>query len=139
MTTSNHDRFVNSHLLQFIRAHAYIFLTSCVFTNRCLVAASNGGRSPSSGFPNFPGPQLPASNSNSSRQLNPSGYLTNTSTSSSLNNSADVFVSVGVPTWFLLGHSLATAVVCRAIFLLLGGGTKSLVLQPLLAYCTSPR
>jgi hypothetical protein len=32
-----------------------------VFTSCCLVAASNGGRSPSSGFPNCPRPQLPAS------------------------------------------------------------------------------
>jgi hypothetical protein len=32
-----------------------------VFTSRCLVAASTGGRFPSSGFPNCPLPQLPAS------------------------------------------------------------------------------
>jgi hypothetical protein len=32
-----------------------------VFTSRCLVAASNSGLSPSSGFPNSPQPQLPAS------------------------------------------------------------------------------
>jgi hypothetical protein len=43
------------------------------FTNCCLVAASNGGRSPSSGFPNCPRPQLPASHSNSSH-LNTSCY-----------------------------------------------------------------
>jgi hypothetical protein len=47
-----------------------------VFTSRCLTAASNGGRSPSSVFPSCPRPQLPASYSNSSEQLNPSGYLT---------------------------------------------------------------
>jgi hypothetical protein len=46
-----------------------------VFTSSCLVAASNSGRSPSSGFPNYPPPQLPASHSDSSQQLNPSGYL----------------------------------------------------------------
>jgi hypothetical protein len=34
----------------------------------CLVVASNGGHSPSSGFPNGAWPQLPASNSNSSQQ-----------------------------------------------------------------------
>jgi hypothetical protein len=28
--------------------------TSHVFTSRCLLAASNGGRSPSSGFRNYP-------------------------------------------------------------------------------------
>jgi hypothetical protein len=32
-----------------------------VFTSRCLVATSKGGRSRSSGFPNCPRPQLPAS------------------------------------------------------------------------------
>jgi hypothetical protein len=37
-----------------------------LFHCRCLVAASNGGRSPSSGFPKYPLPQLPASNSDSS-------------------------------------------------------------------------
>jgi hypothetical protein len=31
------------------------------FTSRCLVAAPNGGRSSTSGFPNCPRPQLPAS------------------------------------------------------------------------------
>jgi hypothetical protein len=44
---------------------------------RCLVSASNGGRSPSSGYPNCPRPQLPASNSNSSQGLNRSSPLTN--------------------------------------------------------------
>jgi hypothetical protein len=43
---------------------------SHVFTSRCSVAASNGGRSPFSGFPNYPRAQLPASQSNNSRQLN---------------------------------------------------------------------
>jgi hypothetical protein len=33
----------------------------CVFTSRWLIAASNGGRSPSSGFPNSPRSQLPVS------------------------------------------------------------------------------
>jgi hypothetical protein len=35
--------------------------------SRCLIEASNGGRSPSAGFINYPRPQLPASNSNSSQ------------------------------------------------------------------------
>jgi hypothetical protein len=47
-----------------------------VSISRCFAAASKGGRSAFSGFPNCPQPQLPASNSNSSQQLNPSGYLT---------------------------------------------------------------
>jgi hypothetical protein len=51
-----------------------------VFTSRCSVVASNGGLSASSGFPNCPRPQLPASHSNSSEQLNSSGYLINSLT-----------------------------------------------------------
>jgi hypothetical protein len=43
---------------------------------RCLVAASNNGRSPSSGFPNCPRPHLPASNNNSSQGLIRSSPLT---------------------------------------------------------------
>jgi hypothetical protein len=39
----------------------------------------NGGRSPFSGLPIWPVPQLPASNSKSSYQLNRSGHLTPTS------------------------------------------------------------
>jgi hypothetical protein len=36
---------------------------SHVFISRCSVATSNGRRSPSSGFPTYPGPQLPVSHS----------------------------------------------------------------------------
>jgi hypothetical protein len=43
---------------------------------RCLVAASNGGRSASVRFPNWPRPQLPVSHSNSLQGLNPSCSLT---------------------------------------------------------------
>jgi hypothetical protein len=50
--------------------HTHTSVYSHVFTSRCLVATSNGGRSPSSGFPNCPRPQLPASHSNSSQRLN---------------------------------------------------------------------
>jgi hypothetical protein len=48
--------------------HTHTPVPSHVFVSRCLVAASNGGRSPSCGFPNGPRPQLSASNRNSSRQ-----------------------------------------------------------------------
>jgi hypothetical protein len=41
-----------------------------------LVAASNGGRSPSSGFPNCFRPQLPASNSSSSQRMHFNSPLT---------------------------------------------------------------
>jgi hypothetical protein len=53
---------------------------SHVFTSRCLVAACNFWRSPSSGFPNCPRPQLPAFHSNNSQKLDPSGYLANSLT-----------------------------------------------------------
>jgi hypothetical protein len=55
-----------------------------VFTSRCLVAA-NVGRSPSSWFPIGPWSQLPASNSNSAQQLNPSGCLANSKTLQPIN------------------------------------------------------
>jgi hypothetical protein len=48
----------------------------------CLAAASNGGRSPSSGFPKCHRPQVPASHSNSSQRLNPSRPLTHSLTHS---------------------------------------------------------
>jgi hypothetical protein len=62
--------------LQIAIGHTRSSQSARVFTNRYYVAATNGGRSPCSGFPNCPRPQLPASHSNSSQQLNPSGYLT---------------------------------------------------------------
>jgi hypothetical protein len=48
---------------------------SCL-QRRCLVTATKGGGSPSSGFPHCPWPQLPASHSNSSQELSPSGRTT---------------------------------------------------------------
>jgi hypothetical protein len=52
--------------------HTHTGVNCLVFTSRCLVAASNGGSSLSSGFTNYSRPQLPASGSNSSQRLNPS-------------------------------------------------------------------
>jgi hypothetical protein len=37
-----------------LHIHAYLSVDSQVFTSRCSVAASNGWRSPSPGFPNYP-------------------------------------------------------------------------------------
>jgi hypothetical protein len=62
-------------ILRITIAHRLVFSVT-VFC-RCLVAASNGGRSPSFVFPNCPRPQLAASNNNSSKRRNPSGYPTN--------------------------------------------------------------
>jgi hypothetical protein len=64
-----------------------------VFTSRYSVAASNGGRPLSSGFPNCPQPQLPASHSNSSQRPNPSSSLTNCNTSKSKSKSNQSYVT----------------------------------------------
>jgi hypothetical protein len=56
--------------------HAQTSAHSHVFNSRCSVATSNGGRSLSSWFPNWPRLQLPASHSNSSQRLNLSSSLT---------------------------------------------------------------
>jgi hypothetical protein len=63
-----------------------------------LVAAFNGGRSPSSGFVNYPQPQLPASHSDCSQQLNRSTSLTNSPTDllTPLTNSTDLLLRVRV-------------------------------------------
>jgi hypothetical protein len=60
VTTNNYNSFT---VLQISKDH-YNYNAHkvfSVFTSRCLVAASNGGRSPSSGFPNSLQPQIPAS------------------------------------------------------------------------------
>jgi hypothetical protein len=62
--------------------HTHTIVPSHVFTSRCSVAASNGRHSPSSGFPNYPLPQLSASHSNGSQWLNLSSSLTNSLTNS---------------------------------------------------------
>jgi hypothetical protein len=49
------------YALQFTIIHTQTSAHSHVFTSRCSVAASNSGRSASSEFPNYPRPQLPAS------------------------------------------------------------------------------
>jgi hypothetical protein len=53
VTTSNYSAIANSHTLQFITARSKSS-QSAVFNSRCLVTASNDGRSPYSVFPNYP-------------------------------------------------------------------------------------
>jgi hypothetical protein len=65
------------HTSQTITGHTGSSQSVTILTSRCSVATSNGGCSPPSGFQSCPRPQLPASHSNSSHKLNPSGYLTN--------------------------------------------------------------
>jgi hypothetical protein len=69
-----------AHTSQFAIIHTHNNVHSHVFTSRCSVAAINGGRYPSSGFPNYPQPQLPAFDSNSSQQLSLSSPLTHSLT-----------------------------------------------------------
>jgi hypothetical protein len=67
----------------YIRVHRYTHTSVHihVITARCLVAASNGGHSPSPlGSRTIRVPQLPASNSNSSQGLNRSSTLTHSPT-----------------------------------------------------------
>jgi hypothetical protein len=60
--------------------HTHTSVHSHVSTSRRSVAASNSGLFPSSGLPNCPRPQLPASNSNSSQLLNLSSSFANSLT-----------------------------------------------------------
>jgi hypothetical protein len=53
------------YTLQVTITHAHTSAHIHVFTSRCSIAASKGGRFPSSGFLNYPRPQLSASHSNS--------------------------------------------------------------------------
>jgi hypothetical protein len=63
-----------------VHCYTHTLLSSHVFTCFCSVAASNGGHSPYSRFPNCPQPQLQASHSNSSQGLNSSSPLTHSLT-----------------------------------------------------------
>jgi hypothetical protein len=74
VTTSKDYSVTVLHTSQINVRHARFSQSVTIFTSRCSVAASNGGRSPSSGFSNCP---RKASHSNSSQQLKPNGYLTN--------------------------------------------------------------
>jgi hypothetical protein len=75
---------------------------------RCLLAASNRVCSPSSGFPNHPWPQLPASNSNSTQRLNRNSSLTDSPTNSLTHEPTDSLQRVIV--------TLRRSVFCRQPF-----------------------
>jgi hypothetical protein len=81
------------YTLQFTVTHISVHSQSLYC--RCLVAAFNGGRSPSSGFPNCPRPQLPASKSKSTQQLKPNSPLTATQ-SQSQSQSQSFFTTDGL-------------------------------------------
>jgi hypothetical protein len=123
--------------------HTYTSVHSHVFTSCYLGTASNGGRSPSSGFTNGSRPQLPVSRSNSSQWLNPSSPQAHSLTNSvthQLTNSAQLtltsafyisartaqktplhycFAIVAVETWLLAKPLLSNACSIAASFLVL--------------------
>jgi hypothetical protein len=82
-TDRHREKERDTHTRTHAHTHKYIYSLSLssvhshVFISCCSVAASNGGRSPSSGFLNYSRPQLPDSNSSGSQQLNPSSPQTN--------------------------------------------------------------
>jgi hypothetical protein len=75
-----HFDTTRDHALKIIVTRRLVSQCVTISTRRCSVVASNCGRSPFSGSPNCPRPQLPAFHSNSSQKLNPSGYLTHQTT-----------------------------------------------------------
>jgi hypothetical protein len=70
-------RYYTSHITI---AHIGSSQSATVFASRCLVAASNSGRSPSSEFPNCPRARLPISHTNSSQLLSLSSALSHSLT-----------------------------------------------------------
>jgi hypothetical protein len=77
---------VTTRYSSLLHTHTHTNVHSHVFTCRCSVAASNLGCSPSSGFPKFSRPQLPASHGNNSQRLNLSSSLTDWLIQSLANN-----------------------------------------------------
>jgi hypothetical protein len=71
------------------RTHAHTQCPQSHLHCHCLVVVCNGGPSPSSGFPNCPQPQLPASHSNSSSQQQNNSSLTHWLTNQLLTSSTD--------------------------------------------------
>jgi hypothetical protein len=67
LTTSKDYALTLLHTLQITTGHTKCSQSVTVFTSRCLIAASYGATSPSSGFSNCPRPQLLASHNNSSQ------------------------------------------------------------------------
>jgi hypothetical protein len=51
VNTSNYNTIANSHTSQITIGHTMSSRPITFFNSRCLVTASNGGRSPSSGVP----------------------------------------------------------------------------------------
>jgi hypothetical protein len=74
--------YSTDHALTVLRTSLFTIghsLSVTDFTGRYLLAVSQRGRSPSSRFPNYHRPQLPASHCNSSQRINPCAYLSHSS------------------------------------------------------------
>jgi hypothetical protein len=101
-----------------MHAQTHKSVHSHIFISHCFVVASNSRCSHSSGFPNYPQPHLPASNSKRSQRLNHSTFLTN-----SFNFQPTNSPQLDCPTYntdctentlsllLFMGHCIATAVV----------------------------
>jgi hypothetical protein len=76
-TTSKDYAVTVIHTSQITIGHTRPSQSITVFINSCLVAAANGGHSPSSGFRNVDRSQLPGSHRNSAQILNCSSPLSN--------------------------------------------------------------
>jgi hypothetical protein len=63
VSTSKDYALTVLHTSQITAGHSKPSQSATVFTNRCLIAVSNAGRSPTCGFPKCSRPQLPANNS----------------------------------------------------------------------------
>jgi hypothetical protein len=94
--------------------HTHTQTHTTVFSSRCSVAASNSGQPPSSGFPNYVRPQLPASHSNSSQRLHISSSLTHSLTNQLLFTSLN---SARLHFTYWLAYNISARIAKRAPFL----------------------
>jgi hypothetical protein len=89
VTTNKNDSLTQLHAQKITVTTYTTHNVFSVFTSRCPVAGSNSGRSPSSGFPTYRRPQLPASHFS---QL----HLSTGSTDSTTQSQSQVKVKVTV-------------------------------------------
>jgi hypothetical protein len=104
VTTSKDYALTVLHTSQITIGHTRSPQSVTVYISHRLVAAFSGEHSPSSGFLNYPQPQVPVSNSNSSQRLNLSSPLINSITDSS--------TRVLLITWLLFAEPLVSNGCC---------------------------
>jgi hypothetical protein len=86
VTTSNYSAVANSYPLQFGTARTKPTQSAVIFTSRCLITASNGGRSPYFEFLNYP--RAPATISSQQELTTTKLRFTTSPTNSSLSCTA---------------------------------------------------